>query len=70
MKKNIGNIDKTFRLLVAALIVVLSIIKVITGTWAIVLLIFAAVFILTSIVGTCPIFLPFSISTIEKKPKK
>jgi len=67
MKKNIGSIDKAIRLLVAALIVVLAITKVLTGIWAIVLLILAGVFILTSIVGTCPIFLPFGISTMKKK---
>jgi len=67
MKKNIGSIDKAIRLLVAALIVVLAITKVLTGIWAIVLLILAGVFILTSIAGTCPIFLPFGISTMKKK---
>jgi len=35
----------------------------ISGTAAIILGILAAVFILTSLVGTCPLYLPFGLST-------
>jgi len=62
-----GSIDKAIRLLVAALIVVLVFTKVITGTLAIVLIILGAVFVLTSIVSVCPMYLPFGISTLKKK---
>jgi len=67
MKKNMGSIDKAIRLLVAALIVVLVFTKVITGTLAIVLIILGAVFVLTSIVSVCPMYLPFGIRTLKKK---
>jgi len=67
MKKNMGSIDKAIRLLVAALIVVLVVTKVITGTLAIVLIILGAVFVLTSIVSVCPMYIPFGIRTLKNK---
>jgi len=38
----------------------------ITGTAAIILGILAIVFILTSLIGFCPLYLPFKISTMKK----
>lgn len=63
MKKNMGNLDKALRVAVAIIIAVLYFMHVISGTLAIVLLVFAAVFVLTSAVGSCPLYLPFGIST-------
>ncbi len=63
MKQNMGNLDKAVRILVAIIIAVLYFTHIISGTIAIVLLVLAAVFILTSLVGTCPLYLPFGIST-------
>ena len=70
MKKNMGNTDKVIRLLIALVIVVLHFANVLTGTWAIILYIVAAVLILTSILGICPAYLPFGISTLKKEEKK
>jgi len=67
MKKNMGSIDKAIRLLVALVIVILAFTKVITGTLAIVLLVLAAIFILTSLISFCPLYLPFGINTGKKK---
>lgn len=67
MKQNMGNLDKAIRVAVAIIIAVLYFTHVISGTIAIVLLVFAAVFILTSAVGTCPLYLPFGISTKKEK---
>ena len=53
MKKNMGNIDKVIRILVALVIAVLYFMHVINGTVAIIGLILAAVFILTSFVSFC-----------------
>jgi hypothetical protein len=66
MKKNMGTIDKVIRILVAVVIAVLYFTNVITGTLGIILLVIAGVFVLTSIVGTCPLYLPFSINTGKK----
>jgi len=67
MKNNMSRTDKAIRLSVAALIVLLAFAKVITGTWAIILIILAGVFVLTSILGLCPLYLLFGISTNKKQ---
>jgi hypothetical protein len=67
MKKNMGNLDRIIRLLVAAVVVLLYFLNVITGTLAIVLLVLAAVFVLTSFFSFCPLYLPFKISTRKKE---
>jgi len=67
MKKNMGIIDITIRLVIAALVIVLYFTHVISGTLAIILLIFAGIFILTSFLSFCPLYLPFGISTRSKK---
>lgn len=63
MKQNMGSIDKVIRLLVAVIIAILYFTNVVSGTIAIVLLILAVVFALTSLVGVCPLYLPFGIRT-------
>ena len=67
MKKNMGTFDITIRLVIAALIIVLYFTHVISGILAIILLIFAGIFIVTSVFGICPLYLPFGISTRSKK---
>jgi uncharacterized membrane protein len=66
MKKNMGNTDKILRILVAVIIVILYFTNLISGTLAIVLLVFAGIFILTSFVSSCPLYYPFGISTRKK----
>ena len=63
MKKNMGIIDRAFRAIVAIVVAVLYFTGQISGTAAIVLGIIAIVFLATSLVGTCPGYLPFKIST-------
>ena len=67
MKKNMGNLDKGIRILIAVIIAILAYTKVLDGTLAIVLLILAGVFVLTSIVGFCPLYLPLGIQTNKKE---
>jgi hypothetical protein len=67
MKKNMGKIDKGIRMMVAVLIAVLYFTNVISGTWAVILGIVAIIFILTSFISFCPLYLPFGIDTKEKK---
>jgi hypothetical protein len=66
MKKNMGNIDRAARVLIALVILGLFMTDLISGTLAIVLLILAGVFILTGLIGTCPLYLPFGFSTAKK----
>jgi len=63
MKKNMGTIDKLIRIVIAIVVAVLYFTGQISGTAAIILGLLAVVFILTSLVGTCPLYLPFGIST-------
>lgn len=67
MKKNMGTIDKVIRILVAVVIAILFFTNVISGTLGIVLLILAAVFVLTSLISFCPLYIPFGIDTCKKK---
>jgi hypothetical protein len=67
MKKNIGSIDKVIRILIAVVIAILFFTKVITGVLGIVLIVLAAVFVLTSLISFCPLYLPFGIHTGKKK---
>jgi hypothetical protein len=67
MKKNMGSADRVIRVILAALVVVLYFIEVISGTTAIILLVLATVFVLTSLVSFCPLYLPFGLSTLRKK---
>ncbi|MBX2981789.1 MAG: DUF2892 domain-containing protein [Flavobacteriales bacterium] len=66
MKKNMGSLDRTVRIMVAALVAVLYFTGVIQGTWAIVLLLFATVFLLTSFMSFCPLYAVFGINTCKK----
>jgi hypothetical protein len=66
MKKNMGIIDRILRVFVAVLIGVLYFSNTIEGTLGIILLIFAAVFLLTSLLSFCPLYLPFSLRTNKK----
>jgi hypothetical protein len=67
MKKNMGMIDRLIRVLIAVVVVILYFTGNISGTLAIVLLIFSGIFILTSLIGVCPLYIPFGIKTCKKK---
>jgi hypothetical protein len=67
MKRNMGNADRILRFLAAAAIIVLYFLHTISGTVAIVLLVIAGIFILTSLVSVCPLYSLFGISTCPAK---
>lgn len=69
MKANMGTTDRALRVGVALLIVVLYFTNIISGTIAIVLLAFAAIFVLTSLISFCPLYAPFGISTCKVENK-
>ena len=68
MKTNMGSFDRVLRTIVAVVIVVLYLTNQISGVAAIILGLFALIFLLTSLVGFCPLYLPFKFST--KKAEK
>lgn len=69
MKKNMGTADRTTRILIAVVIGVLYFTNTISGTLAIILGILAVIFVLTSFVSFCPLYLPFGIKTFKNKRK-
>lgn len=70
MKINMGIADRIIRILIAVVIGVLYFTGTISGTLGIVLLVLAGVFILTSLVGSCPLYIPLGIRTCSVKHKK
>ncbi len=62
-----GNTDRIIRVIIAAVIALLFFTNVISGALGIVLLVLAGVFVLTSLVSTCPLYLPFGLSTCSKE---
>ena len=69
MQKNMGCVDRILRILIAIVIAILYFTGQITGTAAIILGIIAITFILTSITGFCPMYVPLKLSTC-KAPEK
>jgi hypothetical protein len=67
MKKNMGSIDRIVRIIIALIIAGLWYTETISGTVAIIGLILAGIFILTSFLSFCPLYLPFGLSTLRKK---
>lgn len=62
-----GSTDKVIRILIAIVIGVLYYTGTISGTLALVLGVFAVIFVLTSLISFCPLYLPLGISTCKKK---
>ncbi len=67
MKKNVGNLDRILRILIAAVIAVLFFSHLISGTLAIVLMALAGIFLVTAFIGVCPIYLALGMKTTQKK---
>lgn len=61
-----GSADRIIRVLLALVVGVLYFTDQISGTAAIILGLFAVIFLLTSAVAFCPLYLPFKISTLKK----
>ena len=67
MKKNMGTVDKVIRILVAVVVVTLYFTNVISGTLGIILLALSAIFVVTSIVSICPLYMLLGLSTRKKE---
>jgi len=66
MKKNMGSADRVIRILIAVAILVAYLSGLIGGTFGIILLVLSAVFVATSFMSFCPLYLPFGIKTCKK----
>ncbi len=65
MKPNLSNLDRTLRVIVAALFAYLYFGGIVTGVLGIVLLVLGVVFVLTAIAGFCPLYTLFKFSTLK-----
>lgn len=69
MKKNMGSTDKIIRFILAALFLGLFFTNTVTGTAGVVLVVLAAVFVLTSLVSFCPLYSIVGLSTCPVESK-
>ena len=66
LKKNMGTVDRVIRVLLAVAVAVLYFTGVLSGLVAIILGILAVIFVVTSFIGFCPLYVPFRIRTCKK----
>lgn len=66
MTKNMGSADRIIRVLIAIAFVTLYLTGVISGIWGIVLIVLSIVFVGTSLISFCPLYLPLGLSTLRK----
>jgi hypothetical protein len=67
VQKNMGNTDRIIRVLLALAIVGLYFAGMLPMGWAIGLFAIAGIFVATSFISFCPLYLPFGLSTLRKK---
>lgn len=65
MKKNMGSPDKIIRIILAVVFAGLYFSGTVSGIIGIILLVLAVVFVLTSVVGFCPLYVPLGMNTCK-----
>lgn len=70
MKANVGNTDKLIRLVLALIGLLLVIFKVVSGTLGIIVLVLAAILVITALVNFCPLYTLLGIKTSKKTEGK
>ena len=69
MKKNMGIADRSIRIILAIVVAILIYFGELSGIAAIILGVFAGVFLLTSLVSFCPLYTLVGIHTCPAKKK-
>ncbi len=64
-----GNTDRIIRVIFAIVVSILFFTHTITGTAGLVLLVLGGIFLATSLVSFCPLYLPFGINTCKTDKK-
>ena len=67
MKANMGTIDRVLRIIIALVIGILYFTNILSGVLGIIALVLAVIFVLTSLISFCPLYLPFGLSTCPRK---
>ena len=65
MKRNLSNLDRILRVVLAAVFAYLYFAGIVTGALGIILLVLGIVFLLTAVVAFCPLYVPFKFSTYK-----
>ena len=65
MKRNLSNIDRIARVMLAAIFAYLYFSGIVTGALGVVLLVLGAVFLFTAVIAFCPLYAPFKFSTYK-----
>lgn len=65
-----GTADRVIRVIIALIISALYFTQTITGTLGIILLTLGGIFVLTSFVSFCPLYLPFGLKTCKAEEKE
>jgi hypothetical protein len=68
MKKNMGGVDRGIRIITALVIATVYFGEQVSGTLGSILGVVALLLVLTSLLGFCPLYAPFGITTIKKQP--
>ena len=66
MNKNMGTADRLIRTVLALIVLALYFTGRISGVTAIILGIIAVIFLLTSLISFCPLYVPLKLSTRKK----
>ncbi|HET9588527.1 MAG TPA: DUF2892 domain-containing protein [Anaerolineales bacterium] len=65
MKRNLSDTDRIIRVLLAAVFAYLYFGGIVTGMLGILLVVLGGVFLLTAVLGFCPLYVPFRFSTYK-----
>lgn len=60
---NMGQTDRIIRIVLAVVFAALNLFGIVGGVPGVILWVLAVVFVLTSVISFCPLYLPFKIST-------
>ncbi len=63
MKSNESGLDRVIRVVLGVILIALNLGGVVTGSWGIVLLVVGAIFIVTGLIGFCPLYTLLRIRT-------
>jgi hypothetical protein len=69
MKTNMGTLDKIIRVMIAVAAGLLVYFEVVQGVYSYILLTVVAIFLLTSLVGFCPLYSLFGLNTCSVNKK-
>jgi hypothetical protein len=64
--KNMGSTDRIVRIVAAVTLLLVAFLVPMSTVLSTILIILGLVFVLTSLVSFCPLYLPFKISTLKK----